>query len=56
MSKKISLCMTVLAAAVLSSCSKMGPLSPDYFTVTPNPLEAQAGKVPVTIHGLFPEK
>lgn len=56
MSKKISLCMTVLAAAVLSSCSKMGPLSPDYFTVTPNPLEAQAGKVPVTINGLFPEK
>lgn len=56
MSKKISLCMTVLAAAVLSSCSKMGSLSPDYFTVTPNPLEAQAGKVPVTINGLFPEK
>lgn len=56
MSKKISLCMTVLAATVLSSCSKMGPLSPDYFTVTPNPLEAQAGKVPVTINGLFPEK
>lgn len=56
MSKKISLCMTVLAAAVLSSCSKMGPLNPDYFTVTPNPLEAQAGKVPVTINGLFPEK
>lgn len=56
MSKKISLCMTVLAAAVLSSCSKMGPLSPDYFTVTPNPLETQAGKVPVTINGLFPEK
>lgn len=56
MSKKISLCMTVLAVAVLSSCSKMGPLSPDYFTVTPNPLEAQAGKVPVTINGLFPEK
>lgn len=56
MSKKISLCMTVLAAAVLSSCSKMGPLSPDYFTVTPNPLEAQAGKMPVTINGLFPEK
>lgn len=56
MSKKISLCMTVLAAAVLSSCSKMGPLSPDYFTVTPNPLEAQAGKVPVTINGLFPKK
>lgn len=56
MYKKIKLLMMVLAAAVFTSCSKMGPLSPDYFTVTPNPLEAQAGKVPVTINGLFPEK
>lgn len=56
MSKKFSLGVAVLGVAVLTSCSKMGPLSPDYFTVTPNPLEAQAGKVPVTINGLFPEK
>jgi tetratricopeptide (TPR) repeat protein len=56
MSKNISLGLAVLAVAVLSSCSKMGPLSADYFTVTPNPLEANAGKVPVTINGLFPEK
>ena len=56
MYNKITLLMMVLAAVVFTSCSKMGPLSPDYFTVTPNPLEAQAGKVPVTINGLFPEK
>lgn len=56
MLKKLSLGMAVVAAAALTSCSKMGPLSPDYFTVTPNPLEVQAGKVPVTINGLFPEK
>lgn len=56
MLKKLSFGMAVVAAAALTSCSKMGPLSPDYFTVTPNPLEAQAGKVPVTINGLFPEK
>ncbi len=56
MSKNISFGLTILAVAVLSSCSKMGPLSPDYFTVTPNPLETHAGKVPVTINGLFPEK
>lgn len=56
MLKKLSFGMSVVAAAALTSCSKMGPLSPDYFTVTPNPLEAQAGKVPVTINGLFPEK
>lgn len=56
MKKNLSILMAVLAAAVLTSCSKMGPLSADYFTVTPNPLEANAGKVPVTINGLFPEK
>ena len=34
----------------------MGALSSDYFTVTPNPLESQAGKVPASIAGSFPEK
>lgn len=34
----------------------MGPLSADNFTVTPNPLESQAGQVPATISGMFPEK
>jgi Flp pilus assembly protein TadD, contains TPR repeats len=41
----------------LSSCSsKMGQLSSDYFTVTPQVLEAVGGKVPATINGKFPEK
>ena len=31
-------------------------LSSDYFTTTPQVLEAVAGKVPVTINGKFPEK
>ncbi len=40
-----------------SSCSKkMGELSSDYFTTTPQVLEAVGGKVPVTINGKFPEK
>ncbi len=57
MYKKLTIVMMVLAAAVMTSCSKkMGALSEDYFTVTPNPLEANAGKVPATINGLFPEK
>ncbi|MBO4729888.1 MAG: hypothetical protein J5593_00270 [Bacteroidaceae bacterium] len=56
MQTKISLVLTIAAVAVLTSCSKMGPLSADYFTVVPNPLEATAGKVPATINGLFPEK
>ncbi len=41
---------------LLSSCGKLGDLSADNFTVTPSPLEAVGGKVPVTINGTFPEK
>lgn len=41
---------------ILSSCSKLGPLSADNFTVTPKPLETVGGQVPVTINGTFPEK
>ena len=41
----------------LSSCSsKLGELSADNFNVVPNPLETQAGQVPLTINGKFPEK
>lgn len=47
---------TLAAGLLLSSCSKLGELSADNFTVTPSPLEAVAGKVPVTINGRFPEK
>ncbi len=39
-----------------TSCSKLGPLSADQFTVTPNPLETKGGAVPATINGHFPEK
>ncbi|KAA6343378.1 hypothetical protein EZS27_008931 [termite gut metagenome] len=42
--------------AVLSSCSsKIGELSSNFFTITPQVLEATGGKVPVTINGRFPE-
>jgi hypothetical protein len=41
---------------LFASCSKLGALSADNFTVTPNPLETQAGTVPATINGHFPEK
>ena len=45
------------AAILLTSCSgKLGALSADNFNVTPNPLETQAGQVPATINGMFPEK
>ncbi|NCC10754.1 MAG: tetratricopeptide repeat protein [Bacteroidia bacterium] len=46
-----------MVVALFSSCSKkMGELSSDYFTVTPQVLEAVGGKVPATINGKFPEK
>ena len=35
---------------------QMVNLSSDYFTVTPQVLEAVGGKVPATINGKFPEK
>ena len=44
------------AVLVLSSCSKLGKLSSDNFTVTPTPLEAVGGQVPATINGTFPVK
>ena len=58
MRKNLILSVSVLAVSLLGvSCSgKMGALSSDYFTVTPNPLESQAGKVPASIAGSFPEK
>ncbi|MBQ4393416.1 MAG: tetratricopeptide repeat protein [Prevotella sp.] len=55
--KKTQLVLLSATAMVLTSCSgKLGALSADYFTVTPNPLETQQGQVPATISGVFPEK
>ncbi|MDO4164413.1 MAG: tetratricopeptide repeat protein [Bacteroides sp.] len=57
MTKKLYLPLLVAFIAVLASCgSKLGELSSDYFTVTPQVLEAVDGKVPATITGKFPEK
>ena len=57
MTKKFYLPLLVAVVAVLSSCSsKLDELSADYFSVTPQVLEAVGGKVPATINGTFPEK
>ena len=58
MTKKLYLpLLMAMVVALFSSCSKkMGELSADYFTVTPQVLEAIGGKVPATINGKFPEK
>lgn len=55
--KKKHLSFIAVALLLFSSCSgKLGELSSEYFTVTPQILEAVNGEVPVTISGTFPEK
>ena len=57
MTKKLYLPLLMACVVALTSCSKkMGELSSDYFTVTPQVLEAINGEVPATINGKFPEK
>ena len=57
MQKNHFVLLPAAALLLLTSCSgKLGALSADNFTVTPNPLETQAGKVPATVNGTFPEK
>mgnify|MGYP002854342636 CR=1 FL=1 len=56
MQKKQILLLSAAAVLLTSCSSKMGALSSEYFTVTPNPLETYVGEVPATIDGMFPEK
>lgn len=57
--KKIKLFLLSAVAVMLlgTSCSSgLDELSADNFNVVPNPLETNAGQVPTTINGTFPEK
>lgn len=56
MQTKFYLSLALAGSLALTSCKKLGELSADNFTVTPSPMEAVSGKVPVTINGRFPEK
>ncbi len=56
MRKNLIFTLSVCSVLAFSSCSKMGALSADNFTVTPNPLETKGGQVAATINGAFPEK
>lgn len=57
MQKKNLFFLSAASVLFLTSCSsKLGALSADNFNVVPNPLETQAGQVPATINGMFPEK
>ena len=56
MNKKISLSILLTSMLLLTACSgKFAPTS-DYFTVTPQVLVEQGGKVPATVDGTFPAK
>jgi tetratricopeptide (TPR) repeat protein len=56
MNRKISLSIVLTSMLLLTSCSgKFAPTS-DYFTVTPQVLVDQGGKVPATVDGTFPAK
>ena len=57
MRKNLILFVSAVGMILMTSCSsKLGALSADNFNVVPNPMETEAGKVPVTINGKFPEK
>lgn len=55
MIKKLHLPLLMALVIAFVSCGKP-ELKPEYFTTTPQVLEAVGGKVPVTINGTFPEK
>lgn len=56
MIKKFYLPLIAVLIVAMTSCGKLGELSPEYFKTNPEVLEAVAGKVPVTISATFPEK
>jgi len=55
MSKSFRFALLGAGILMLASCKNM-EMSKDYFTVTPDPLEAVAGEVPYTVTGTFPAK
>ena len=56
MRSNLYLSLALATTVALTSCSKMGDLSAENFTVTPSPLETVGGQVSATINGRFPEK
>lgn len=56
MRNNLILTLSVCSLALMTSCSKLGKLTSDCFSISPNPLETVGGKVPATVEGQFPEK
>ena len=54
--KKLILVLFAALALPTLAASKLAPMRSEYFKVTPAVLEAEQGRVEVTIDGLFPEK
>jgi len=55
--KLIYVLPVIILAGIFSSCSKkMVPLSSDFFTTTPQPLEVVGSNIPVNISGNIPPK
>ncbi len=53
----LSFLMLAFIGVLSTSCSsKLKPLTPSHFNVTPSPLETVGNEVPVSINGVFPEK
>ncbi|MBR1889575.1 MAG: hypothetical protein IJ816_02990 [Alloprevotella sp.] len=50
------LCGLLVLPLMMTSCSKLGAFDASNATVTPQPLEVSADKVPLVIAGRFPEK
>lgn len=56
MHTKHLMAFVVIGMALCSCSSKLGTLSSDNFTLTPQPLEEKGGKVTFAVSGRFPEK
>ena len=56
MSKSLRFALIGAGLLILASCKSGMDMSKDYYTVTPEVLEAVAGEVPYTVTGTFPAK
>src|SRR5690554_4249549 len=53
----LSLLMLAFIGVLSTSCSsKLKPLTPSHFNVTPSPLETVGDEIPTSVNGVFPEK
>ncbi len=56
MQRPLYVSLLLAGTLALTACGKLGELTADNFSVSPTPMEANGGKIAVTINGRFPEK